>query len=163
MPAGAPFVLITQALVRVDMAPGEIGLAFNWRFGPANKDLGHSSYVQAQHAYHGVGLRPLSPVHVRARRSEGGDLHLTWIRRTRKGGDSWEASEVPLAEDEERYEVEILNGETVKRTIFTTAPSATYSAAEQADDFGGLPETVALRIFQISSVWGRGAPCLATV
>src|SRR5690606_7816563 len=35
---GAPFVLITQALARVDMAPGEIGLPFNWRFGPAERD-----------------------------------------------------------------------------------------------------------------------------
>lgn len=163
VPAGAPFVLITQALVRVDMAPGEIGLAFNWRFGPANKDLGHSSYVQEQHAYRGLGLRPLSPVHVRGRRNESGDLNLTWIRRTRKGGDSWEASEVPLAEDGERYELDVLDGQTVKRTFVATAPAVTYPAAEQVADFGSPQPSVSVRVFQISSVWGRGAPCSAVV
>src|SRR5690606_39345356 len=116
---------ITEALARVDMATSDIGLAFNWRFGPAERDIGHPAYVEAQHAFRGVGLRPLSPVHVRGRRLETGDLVLSWIRRTRIGGDSWEVNEVPLAEDTERYEVDILDGDTVKRTLIAAAPTIT--------------------------------------
>ena len=163
VPPGSPFVLISQALARVDLAPADIGLAYNWRFGPANRDLGHPAYVQEQHAYRGVGLRPLSPVHLRGKRTATGDLVLTWIRRTRIGGDSWEASEVPLAEDTELYEIDILDGDSVKRTLSATEPTITYSAAQQANDFGALPPVLAVRAYQISSVWGRGAPCTAVV
>ncbi len=51
----------------VDMAPGEIGLAYTWRCGPANRDIGNPSYVETTHAFTGEGLRPLSPAHVRGR------------------------------------------------------------------------------------------------
>lgn len=163
IPPGAPFVLITQALVRVDLAPADVGLEYNWRFGPANRDLGHPSYVQTRHAFRGVGLRPLCPVHLRGKRSLSGDLVLAWIRRTRVGGDSWEAAEVPLAETIERYEVDILDGASVKRTISTTEPAAIYTADQQMADFGVLPSALNVRVYQMSSVWGRGSPCSAVV
>jgi hypothetical protein len=163
VPPGAPFVLVTEALARVDMAPSDIGLAFNWRFGPAERDIGHPAYVEAQHAFRGVGLRPLSPVHVRGRRLETGDLVLSWIRRTRIGGDSWEVNEVPLGEDTERYEVDILDGETVKRTLVATEPTVTYSKADLIADFGELPAAIVVRVCQLSSVWGRGIPTVAIV
>ena len=163
VPPGSPFVVITEALARVDLLPGEIGLAFNWRFGPADRDLGHPSYVLQQHAFRGVGLRPLSPVHLRGVRNESGDLELSWIRRTRVGGDSWESTEVPLAEGDERYEIDIFDDGMVKRTLLATASTVTYSAAQQAEDFGSLPTVVTVRAYQLSSVWGRGAPCIASV
>src|SRR5262249_35991871 len=96
---GARFVLLDGALTRLDLAEDELGLAFNWRCGPASRDLGAPSYLQLAHAFRGEGLKPLSPVHLRATRSAG-DLHLTWIRRTRLGGDSWDTVDVPLAEAE---------------------------------------------------------------
>ncbi|MCL4766432.1 MAG: glycoside hydrolase TIM-barrel-like domain-containing protein [Hyphomicrobiaceae bacterium] len=163
VPPGSPFVLITEALARVDLAPDEIGLPFNWRFGPADRDLGHPAYVLQQHAFRGIGLRPLSPVHLRGEKSGSGDLILTWVRRTRLGGDSWETSEAPLAEDGERYEVDILDGEAVKRTLTATLPTVTYSAAQQMQDFGSPPQGVTVRACQIGSVWGRGAACTAVV
>ncbi len=39
-------------------------------------------------------------------RDDGG-VTIRWIRRTRADGDSW-TGEVPLGEDSERYEVDIL-------------------------------------------------------
>ncbi len=153
--AGARFVLLTSALVRVDMAADDIGLLFNWRFGPADRDLGHPTF-------RGVGLRPLSPVHIRGSRSAG-DLQVSWIRRTRIGGDSWEAVEVPLGEDSERYEVDVLDGATVKRTLTTTTAAVTYTAADQVSDFGSIPSAITLRVYQVSPTWGRGAPRGATV
>ena len=160
---GAPFVLLNQALARIDLAPADVGLAFNWRFGPADQDLGHPNYAQIQHTFRGVGLRPYSPVHLRGKRSRNGDLVLSWIRRTRVGGDSWELNEIPLAEDEELYDVEILDGNTVKRILSTTSPSALYSAELQMEDFGAPPTAVTVRVYQVSRVWGRGAPCTALI
>ena len=114
--AGARFVLLDAAPTLVDMSQDEIGLAYTWRCGPANRDIGHASYLETTHVFSGVGLRPLSPAHVRGLRSAG-DLAISWVRRTRLGGDSWDAAEVPLGEETERYEVDILDGTTVKRTL----------------------------------------------
>jgi hypothetical protein len=159
---GAPFILLDGALARVDLAEDELGLAFNWRCGPASRDLGSAHYLQLAHAFRGDGLKPLSPVHVRAARS-GGDVHLTWVRRTRTGGDSWDTVDVPLGEAEERYEIDILDGATVKRTLTATTPAAIYTAAEQTADFGTPQPSIALRLYQLSSTRGRGTACAAVV
>ncbi|MBN9278209.1 MAG: glycoside hydrolase/phage tail family protein, partial [Hyphomicrobium sp.] len=68
LPAGARFVLLDAALTSLDLGPDDIGLLFNWRFGPSNRDLGTPSYDTVVHAFAGVGRRPFAPVHVRGRR-----------------------------------------------------------------------------------------------
>jgi len=107
-------------------------------------------------------LREAAPAHVRGVRSAG-DLAITWIRRTRTGGDSWDAVEVPLAEESERYEIDILDGTTVKRTLSATTPAATYTAADQTTDFGAPQSSIAVRVSQLSTTFGRGTPRAATL
>lgn len=114
------------------------------------------------HAIRGVGLRPLSPVHVRGRRT-GGTIEISWVRRTRVGGDSWDLVEVPLGEASEAYAVDILDGATLKRTIATSVPSATYGAAEQIADFGSAQPAYSIRVCQLSASAGRGTQRQATV
>ena len=160
--AGARLVLLAGALTPVPLAATDIGLPLVWRYGPAARALGDASYQSATHPFRGAALKPLSPVHVRGRRS-GGDIAITWIRRSRIGGDSWSSAEVPLAEDFERYEVDILSGGAVVRTIVTSAPAATYGVTEQTADFGAPQATVAIRVHQISAVAGRGTPRNALV
>ena len=159
---GARFVLIDGALARIDMTEDEMGLAFNWKCGPASRDIGSPHYVQVAHAFAGEGLKPLSPVHIRGSRS-GGDLDIAWVRRTRIGGDSWDGVDVPLGEAEERYEIDILDGTTVKRTLTATSPSATYTAAQQSADFGSPQPSISLRISQLSPTRGRGTPRAAVL
>ena len=79
------------------------------------------------------------------------------------GGDSWEAPEVPLAEDAESYEVDILDGATVKRTLASATPTVTYLAADQAADFGAPQPAYAIKIYQMSASYGRGTPRDAVV
>ena len=160
--SGARFVLLDGALARVDMTEDEVGLAFNWKCGPASRDLGSPNFVEAAHTFVGEGLKSLSPVHVRGSRSAG-DLNLTWVRRTRAGGDSWDGVDVPLAEAEERYEIDILDGATVRRTLIATSPGATYTAAQQTADFGSPQSSVSLSICQISATRGRGTSRQATL
>ncbi len=162
IPAGAPFVLLDGALATIPITRDDIGLPLNWRYGPANLDLGDAAYRTTTHAFRGLGLRPLSPVHVKATRSAG-DIHLSWIRRTRIGGDSWASAGVPLAEDAEAYEVDILSGDAVVRTIAAAEPAATYSAAEQVADFGAPQSSVRVRIAQMSAAFGRGSTREAVV
>jgi hypothetical protein len=68
--------------------------------------------------------------------------------------------DVPLAEDSEAYEVEIRDGGAVKRTLSTTTTSALYTAAQQTADWGatlGPGQSIAIRIYQLSALIGRGA------
>jgi hypothetical protein len=108
--------------------------------------------------FEAIGLRPLSPVHLTAR-WQSGDLVLGWIRRTRIGGDSWDQTDVPLAEDAEQYDIEILDGGgAVKRTVSACpAPTYIYTAAQIAADFpGGLPSPFRFTVTQLSTAFGRG-------
>ncbi len=160
--AGARFVLVNTALARLDLTASEVRLPYSWRIGPATRDIGDATYATRSHAFAGLGLRPLSPVHVRAVRSDG-DVLLSWVRRTRVGGDAWESPEVPLGEDAEAYEVEVLDGDDVKRTLTASSTSVVYSAAEQTSDFGGPQSLLDVRVYQVSASYGRGAPRVATV
>jgi hypothetical protein len=53
--------------------------------------------------------------------------------------------------------------QAVVRTIAVTAPSATYSAANQTTDFGAAQAEVVVRLQQISALVGRGLPAEATL
>lgn len=160
--AGATFVLLNSAVVRVDLAAAEIRLPLSWRVGPSTRDIGDASYVASVHTFQGLGLKPLSPVHVRAERA-GGDVAIDWVRRTRVGGDTWEAPEVPLGEDAESYEVDILDGASVVRTLTSATPAVTYTAAQQAADFGSAQPSYDVRIYQMSASYGRGTARAAAV
>lgn len=160
--AGATFVVLGGAVASIGLALDEIHLPLNWRFGPSARDIGDATYATRPHTFIGAGLRPLAPVHVKAARV-GGDIALSWVRRTRIGGDSWESIEVPLAEDTERYEIDVLDGSTVVRTIPATTAAASYTAAQQVADFGATQASVSLRVYQIGSVYGRGTAAAATV
>jgi hypothetical protein len=85
------------------------------------------------------------------------------MRRTRIGGDSWETPEVPLGEDVESYEVDVLDGASVVRTLASTTPTVTYTSGEQTADFGSPQASYDVRVYQISASYGRGTPRAATV
>ena len=123
------------------------------------------TYVAKAFTPAGVGLRPFSVAHVEQpwrRARTPGDLTIRWTRRSRAlAADSWGGFEVPMAEELEAYEVEILDGATVKRVLSTSTTSAIYTAAQQTADWGAplAPgDTLDIRIFQLSALVGRGAP-----
>ncbi|MEZ5923918.1 MAG: glycoside hydrolase/phage tail family protein [Hyphomicrobiaceae bacterium] len=160
--AGATFVLLDAAVTRTLLTPDEARLSLDWRYGPKTLPHTDQSYMPESHSFAALGLRPLSPAHVRGARSAG-DLRIDWIRRTRIGGDAWEQVEVPLGEDREAYAVDIMDGPVVKRTIETGVPSAIYSTADQIADWGVLPPSLSVRVHQLSSTYGRGAAAEAVI
>ena len=96
-----------------------------------------------------------------------GDLTLRWTRRScALVANAWEQVEVPLDEELERYDVQIRDGATVKRTLTATLPEVLYSAADQTTDWGaplGLGDTLAIRIFQISNRLDRRTPAIVAL
>jgi len=164
-PAGARVVVLDSALKRLPIAEADLGLPWNWRIGPAARAVSDASYTALAFTPFGRGLVPFAPVHVaqpwRMARMPG-DLTLRWTRRSRAlVADAWEQVEVPLAEDLESYDVQILDGIAVKRTLTSSTTSVLYTAAEQTADWGAplAPgQTLAIRIFQLSNRLGRGDP-----
>ena len=160
--SGARFILLDGAVSQVDMSLDDVGRVFNWTFGPSVRDIGDPAFGTASRGFSGLGLKPYAPVHIRATRS-GNDVVIGWVRRTRIGGDGWEQVDVPLGEEAELYEVDILDGSNVKRTLISEAPQAVYSEAEQIADWGAVQAGYEVAVYQISGVVGRGAGSLAQI
>lgn len=150
---GERFVLLDQAVVQPQLPLSQAGLEHSWRVLAADSEFGEAE-VSITHRPAMLGLRPLSPVHPGAVRS-GGDLMLSWIRRTRIGGDSWDLEEVPLGEESERYRLEILSGASLKRSLTLTEPRYLYTASEIAADLAGARQFT-LRVAQLSATFGPG-------
>jgi hypothetical protein len=111
-----------------------------------------------------ASLKPYAPVHVEGSRNGDGDLTITWVRRTRYGGEWRDLIDVPLNEASEAYEVDILDGAgQVVRTLSSTAPSVAYDAADQTADFGAVQSAIDVTVYQLSVAVGRGFAGRATV
>lgn len=106
--------------------------------------------------YKGVNLQPLSPVYARGSRNAG-SLTVTWTRRSRLSNSWWTTGVVaPLGEASESYQVDVMSGSTVVRTLSSASAAITYTAAQQQTDFGSVQTAITLRIFQLSAAVGRG-------
>ncbi|PQA87251.1 baseplate multidomain protein megatron [Hyphococcus luteus] len=155
--AGARFVFLNAAVTQASFSASLRGLSFEWQAGPESDLPDTENFTARDLTLTARGLLPLSPVHLRAR-WEGGDIRLSWIRRTRAGGDAWEG-EVPLSELTESYRVAIYDGETPVRTAETASPEYVYAAADILADFGSPDpgETLTFAVAQLSDAVGEGA------
>lgn len=104
-------------------------------------------------------LKPYAPDHLNAFLDTGGDILLSWVRRTRLGGEMDDLVDVPLSEETEEYEIDIYNpaGTTILRTLTSTSELVVYTAANVLADQGtATPATVKVGIYQMSASVGRG-------
>lgn len=159
-PEGSWFVLLDGAPTQIELARNLRRVAQTYRVGPARRPFDDPSYSQVIHAFDGNGLRPYAPVHLRVVEHTGA-LHFDWIRRTRRDGDSWEVSEVPLAEETERYRVRVVQNNTVLREEEVTQPTWSYSAPAQATDGAARPFDIT--VAQVSAEFGPGPAGRVTV
>lgn len=165
IPVGSRVVFLDATqLLALNMELEERSGSFDYRYGPASAAVSDKAYKQETRAFLPIGLRPYSPAQVRGKWAPSGDVSLTWTRRTRIGGDSWDG-EVPLSEDTEAYEVEVRSAAGVIVRTFTglSSPSVTYTAAQQAADFGSAQTVLRVRVYQLSTTYGRGAPAKETI
>lgn len=160
---GAPVVLLNEAVAQIAARPAERLAARFYRWGPQALDIADPAWQQTTFATKAVGRMPWSPVQIAGARNSSGDLTITWVRRTRFGGVWADGVDVPLNEESERYEVDVMDGANVVRTFPTTTPSANYSAAQQIADFGSAQGTISVRVYQISASVGRGWPGAAII
>ncbi len=152
-PAGSTVVLLDLALSQLDLAASARGLARYYRVGAASRGYDDVTTVLRVEAFDGIGLRPYPVAHLRPT-VLAGDVTLTWKRRTRIDGDSWQSSEVPLGEETEGYLVRVLQGTTTMAEYSVSQPSFTYTAAMRAADTVAGP--FQLSVAQLSSSFGPG-------
>jgi hypothetical protein len=160
--AGALIVKLDEAVVPLTTSLQDLGQSWRYRIGPSGRDHADAAVTEIVATVGREALKPLSPVHVTARREQGG-IRLSWTRRTRRNGDGWEAVDVPLAEDAEAYEIDIFKGGQVARRLTGAQPSILYTQAQEIADFGSAQSTLALAVAQMSAVAGRGFERLVTV
>lgn len=104
----------------------------------------------------GLSLYPFAPTLLSATLAGGNDLNLAWVRRDRLS-TAFVASPTLMSETSEKYDVEIMNGTTVVRTLTDlTSPAYTYTSANQTTD-GFTPPLAAIkfRVYQKGEL-GRG-------
>lgn len=133
--AGDSFALASlSGWQRVNTSTAELNLERSFKavtFGGAL-----SAAVAKAFTNNGRGLLPYAGVEIGGGKDGSGDLLINWKRRTRIAGEWRDYVDVPLGEDSESYEVEILNDAGgVARTLTASSPTVTYTAAQQATDF----------------------------
>ena len=155
-PAGQTVVLLNAAVTQPVMSVSEAGQGATWRIGPSQLDYGNAAYAEIIYAGGLRALRPLPPTYLQVKKDAAG-LIISWVRRTRVDGDSWEAAEVPLAEAVESYKLDIVKAGVVKRSVQTNTPSYLYLSSDITTDFGPGPIALTARVSQLSQVFGQGA------
>jgi len=157
----APLVMLDASVRNLGLDAEEAGLDLNWiaeRFGSGGGRVGPVRFAG--------GIRaetPLAPVHLGARRLADGDIGLSWVRRSRIAGDGWGGEDIPLDEDVEAYRLQILDGETVRRTANLASNGFIYTASMQEADFGGPLTTIVFRVRQKGSRVALGIAAEATI
>ncbi|MEL6435753.1 MAG: glycoside hydrolase/phage tail family protein [Pseudomonadota bacterium] len=160
---GSKFVLLDDRVVSAGLTAGEVGMDIHWRVGEANRPFTDRYFKTTVLSGGMVASRPLAPVHVAGAMSDDGALTCTWIRRTRSGGDSWAAIEVPLGEDVERYRITL--AAATGETATTESSEARLSLDANALTALGLPLNQALTasIAQVSLTVGAGTTTQTTI
>lgn len=150
----------------ITMSSDAIGRPMLWRGVTNGKSI--DSAANTSFAYNGVNLECLSPVYLNGNRHPTtNDWTLTWLRRTRIGGEWRDLVDATLGETSEAYEVEIYSSNTyatLKRTLSgLTSATAAYTSAQQVTDFGANQSTLYVKVYQLSTTVGRGYPLTTSI
>jgi hypothetical protein len=159
--ANERFVLLTRNLRDAPDDASEINLEREYKAVTAGWPLQMGTQTTFQNT--GVRHECYAPHGIGGGRQTNNDWAINWKRRTRLS-DGWQDNvDAPLGEDTEAYEIDIMQSSTVKRTLTATTQSVTYTSAQQTTDFGSAQATVSVRIYQMSTLGGRGYVGVATL
>ena len=124
--AGDRFVLLDEASARtVDLPLTTLGRMVD----VLASGRGDEVAVAARATVTGRSVTPPAPVAVTIARSADGDVVLHWTRRSRAGWRWIDGADAPLAEEDERYLVEI-EGPGATRQVETTTTTAVLDAGD---------------------------------
>ncbi len=156
--AGDIFVMLnTTTINRSNPGTAEIGLSRIYKAVTTRDSLSNTASTSFTNS--AVGLKPFSPVHLTGSRDGSNNLTINWVRRSRIGAEWRDYVDIQIGESTLNFDVEIWDNTytTLLRTIGgVSAVTTIYTAAEQTADGLTPGDPVYVRIFQVSSVVGRG-------
>ena len=161
--ANARVVLLTptlrSGLSQIDLALDHLNSPIEWRAGPQRVLPSETIFTSRELTMRGRNLMPLAPVHIRIKELDEGQL-ISWIRRTRIGGDNWEVEEVPLGELTEEYKLIFRVNDEIVRTVNVTEAAFIYTNqmrdADLANASDGVNSLLTIEISQRSDRVGAG-------
>lgn len=141
------------------MPAQSVGLSWPIKAVPVGDDA-DSGILAEYGTYDAVNLKPLSVVNPDVWRG-GLDWIIDFDPRTRYASNQWVTGNQEQT-DTIRYEVDVLSGPSVVRTIQGTTIPITYTEAQQIADFGAAQTTITIDIYQVNQRVGRGYPLRVT-
>lgn len=122
----------------------DVGRTLKFKFVTSGQQIDHVPAVE--HVFEGNSLRTLAPAGLRGTRDQpigpgpttGPDILIQWYRRSRLAPGMRPSSDIPLAEEQEIYDVEIYSGATLKRTIRGVKPGiklASFFVPDRPNDY----------------------------
>ena len=123
----------------------------------------------------GLAQKPAAPTHGMAKRQANNDWKFDWVRRARLNWEWLNGSDVPQEFSSEQYVVRIVNADPYNGTIaedglptavreitVNGATTATYTEAQQIEDWGSAQEDIYALIYQVNPNWGNGQEVLVS-
>lgn len=155
VPAGQPVVFLDATTLGVLQIGEERKFdTIDFRYGPNVFTTGSPFYQDTTQTGKAVGQLPYPVADVQFYKESATDVRIEWKRQTRFGGEGYESATVPLNEDSELYEIDLLDASDVLlTTVSVTSPSYVYA---------GAPSVFKARIYQMSVSVGRGRPVTKT-
>lgn len=151
-------LLSTSTIRSIDIDSAVIGIERPYRAASVGDTIASTPETDA--TLRAERLYPLAPVLLGGGRNAALDVTLTWVRRTRVGGEWRDSVDASLGEDSEAYIVRIYTDSTrttVARTISgLSSQTTTYTAAQQVTDFGTTQAMVHWDVRQVSATVGAG-------
>jgi len=139
--AGCQIIILDEAGVTANLTKERWRQVLDWQFAPLtspNAEIVTSSFDAS-------ASLPWSPCHLRAKRVSGG-IAISFIPRENGNYDNWEMPS-PL-QSNYIYQIEILNQNTILRTINSQAPDYLYE--DEIVDFGSTQTYLALKVAQFA-------------
>ena len=158
---GDVFVFLSDADAAF-MAANVSDIGVNRLYRGVTQGRSIASAADVNFIYNGINLKPLNPVNLSGSQS-GNDWVFSCNRRSRLS-NNWFVTGVspPLGEVSGAYELDIVSGGSVVRTLTSITTEFTYLSSQQIEDFAANQQEVTIRVYQMSDVVGRGYAAEAT-
>lgn len=151
--------LTNTALFRVLQTAAEINVEKDFRSATFDQDISEGTDIPFTNT--GVSLKCYAPT-VRGQREAGtDDVIINITPRVRQFGEWVDGVDAPLDQDQEDYDIEILDGpggNVLNTYEVRNDDSFNYTAALQTTDLTAPQSAIWVRVYQIGKIIGRGFP-----
>ncbi len=147
--AGNAVIAVDADVFRRTSGASEIGDTDYYR--AVSQGRGIESAAEQAVTFRAAANRPYAPVHgLLLLDTATDDWSISATRRTRIGAANVDGGDVPLGETSQLWEVDIMDGADVVRTLTGSSLPLTYTSAQQVTDWGSNQTSLEVNIYQIS-------------